>query len=62
MEILWRIIDEHLPDLKKKVDGWIQEREAALKNHPEAVKSPKEEGKLSRKIRELMDREKEENT
>jgi uncharacterized protein with HEPN domain len=56
-EILWKIIDEHVPELKGKVDQWIEERERALKDKPEPEKSEKKEGKLARKIRELTEKE-----
>lgn len=55
-QILWKIIDEHVPELKSKVDKWVEERERALKDRPEPEKSGKE-SKLSKKIRELTEKE-----
>lgn len=56
-EILWKIIDEHMPVLKSKVDKWTEEREKALQDKPEPEKGQRTEGKLSKKIRELMEKE-----
>lgn len=58
-EILWTIIDTHVPVLKKMVDKWIEEKEQTLKDLPELddKKREKKESKLFRKIRELTEKE-----
>lgn len=58
-EILWTIIDEHVPPLKEMVDKWIEEKERILKERPELdiKKSEKKESKLFRRIREMTDKE-----
>lgn len=56
-QILWGIVDKHVPDLRGKVDRWIEKCEKDLKDRPEPEKTEKKEGKLSRKIRELAEKE-----
>jgi hypothetical protein len=56
-KILWGIVEKHLPALKMKVDGWIGETERPLRDPAFSENGQKKENKLSRKLRELADRE-----
>jgi uncharacterized protein with HEPN domain len=56
-KILWEIVEGYVPDLKEKVDKWVKENDQLLKPNPKAEKQAKKEGKLSRRIRELADKE-----
>ncbi len=58
-EILWKIINEHMPVLKNKVDNWVDERETALKKQPVTEKGEHRESKLTRKLRELTEKNQE---
>lgn len=51
-EVLWEIIQKHVPELKVKVDAWIDDKQKLLKNIPESDKNERQ-SKLSRKLNEL---------
>lgn len=55
-EILWGIIEKHVPDLKEKVDKWIIEKENDLSNKPQPEKKEtKRKSKLYRRIQEMAE-------
>ena len=56
-KVLWTIVDKRVPDLKVKIDSWIQEKQKGLEHEPEPQKSEKKESKLARKVRELAEKE-----
>lgn len=58
-KVLWSIVDKRVPELKEKIDHWVEEKEKALKDEPLPAKREKKEGKLSRKVRELAEKERE---
>lgn len=55
-DILWKIIDEHLPELKAKTDAWILLRESALSKAAESSTGTKKESKIARKLREATEK------
>jgi uncharacterized protein with HEPN domain len=57
-KILWNIVENYLPELKDSVDKWIDEKEKQIESQSTEEKNPnRREGKLSRKIRELAEKE-----
>lgn len=58
-KVLWSIVDKRVPELKERIDSWVEEKEKALKDEPLPAKREKKESKLSRKVRELAEKDKE---
>ncbi len=56
-KVIWSIVDKHVPDLKLKIDKWVEEKQKDLKQESEPQKVQKKESKLARKVRELAEKE-----
>lgn len=56
-EILWKIIEIHLPEFKKKVLIWIENKEYLLQEASTLEQGERKEGKLSRKLRDAVENE-----
>lgn len=56
-DILWKIIDQHLPELKGKTDAWIREKEKSFKDDLEATGPSGKESKIARKLREATEKQ-----
>lgn len=56
-KVIWSIVDKHVPDLKLKIDKWVEEKQKYLKQEQEPQKTQKKESKLARKVRELAEKE-----
>jgi len=56
-ELLWSVIDKSVPELKEKIDKWVEEKAKTLKDEPLLPKTEKKESKLSKKVRELAEKE-----
>ena len=55
--MLWSIVEKRVPELKEQVDKWVDEKERALEHESPSVKSDTKESKLSRRVRELAEKE-----
>lgn len=56
-KVLWSIVEKRVPELKEQVDKWVDEKERALEHESPSVKSDTKESKLSRRVRELAEKE-----
>lgn len=56
-KVLWSIVDKRVPELKEQVDKWVAEKERALEQESPSVKIDSKESKLSRRVRELAEEE-----
>lgn len=58
-EVLWSIVDKRVPELKVKIDKWVDAKAQALKDESIPSTTEKKESKLARKVRELAEKDRE---
>lgn len=56
-EVLWSVIEKSVPELKEKLNKWVEEKTRDLKDEPLPPKAEKRESKLSKRVKELAEKE-----